>query len=103
MTTPCSSWISSIGYRRFPDGAAYLAVFLRREDQPICNGERIPVALLYGGPRSPIPSWLPGLLKAGTGRRSVGLAFNRLLKGKGYDYTRVEGQDNVRKLKEMLS
>lgn len=87
-----SSWISSILYKRTPDGASYVSVFLKGAD----------AALLYGGPTSPIPSWLPGLLLAGTGRRSVGLAYNRLLKGK-YEYQRVEGKESVNALKEMMS
>ena|SRR5688572_31921185 len=97
-----SSWISSILYKRLPDGSSYLGVFVAPSNQPICAGERIPVAMLYGGPTNPIPPWLPGLLHAGTGKRSPGLAYNRLLKGK-YPYQRVEGSQAISELRRMLS
>lgn len=106
-----SSWIDSILYKKTPAGDSYLAVFLKDTAQvqsraqsqaPFESAPAEPVAFLYGGPTSPIPSWLPGLLKAGTGRRSVGLAYNRLLKGK-YEYQRVEGKESVQQLKEMVS
>lgn len=87
-----SSWVSSILYKRTPDGQTYIAVFLKTEP------EDEPVALLYGGPESPIPSYLPGLLHA---HKSPGRAYNLLLKGK-YNYQRVEGQEKVRELKEMM-
>lgn len=95
-----SSWISSIRYRRTPDGTTYVAVFLR-------SGS----ALLYGGADSPIPSYLPGLLCAGTPRKgeedaavyhSVGRAYNRLLKGK-YQYQLIEDAKQVNELKEIMS
>lgn len=95
MTTPLSSrssWIKAILYKSCPDGSRYIAVMPRIEP-----GEA-PVALLYG---PDIPEWLPGLLVAGTGRRSPGRAFNLLLKGK-YPYQRVEGAEKVRELKEMM-
>ena len=102
-----SSWISSIAYRSLPAGSAYLAVFLKTEmsiddwanpnTPPHHNGK--PVALLYG---PDIPSWLPGLLAAGTGKRSIGLAYNRLLKGR-HPYQRIEGVEKVAQLKEMMS
>lgn len=103
-----SSWISSIAYRPLPDGTAYLAVFLKTDDEmsaddwanpntpPHHNGK--PVALLYG---PDIPYWLPGLLSAGTGKRSIGLAYNRLLKGK-HSYQRIEGAERVAQLKAVL-
>jgi hypothetical protein len=101
-----SSWIDSILYKRTTDGS-YLAVFLKdtagvQSQAPFETTPAEPVAFLYGGPESPIPSWIPGLLAAGTGRRSVGLAYNKLLKGK-YSYQRVEGRENVEALKEMMS
>jgi hypothetical protein len=79
-----SSWIRSVAYR-----AGFLALFLAREDL-----HDPPVALLYGS----VPSWVPGLLMAGTGRRSVGLAYNRLVKGR-YAYQRITGGVQVDKLR----
>lgn len=84
-----STWISSIAYRSLPDGSAYLAIFPRDNSH----------ALLYG-PNT--PSYLPGLLAAGTGKRSIGLAYNRLLKGK-YSYQRIEGESAIAQLKAMLN
>lgn len=89
-----SSWIDSIRYRALEDGSSYLAVFLKRED-----ARDAPTALLYG---PQVPAWLPGLLAAGTGKRSPGLAFNRLVKGK-FPYQKVVGREKVRELKEMMS
>lgn len=89
-----SSWIEDIRYRRFPDGRAYLGIFLRPE---IGEGAE-PVALLYG---PEIPSWLPGLIQAGAGKRSVGRAYHRLVKGR-FPFQRVTGAEAVA-LKEMLS
>jgi hypothetical protein len=80
-----SSWISSIAYKRIGD-ESYVAIFLKDRNE----------AMLYGGPESPIPSWMPGLLTAGTGR-----AYNKLLKGK-FPYQKVEGRREVQKLKEMM-
>jgi hypothetical protein len=101
-----SSWIDSILYKRTNSGS-YLAVFLKSTTQvqsqaPFEASQVEPVAFLYGGPSSPIPPWMAGLIAAGTGRRSVGLAYNRLLKGK-FEYQRVEGRDKVQQLKEMMS
>src|SRR5688572_32389868 len=112
-----SSWISSILYKRLPDGSSYLAVFQEKciecqetgkEENFLtgwkctkCKGtgkRKEPSALLYGGPVNPIPSWLPGLISAGTGKRSPGLAYNRLLKGK-YPYQRIEGSQAVSELR----
>lgn len=84
-----SSWISEVTYRCLPDGSSYLALFLEDKDE----------ALLYG---PFIPPWMPGLIAAGTGRRSVGLAYNRLLKGK-YPYQRVVGRESVKELRKMLT
>lgn len=95
--TPHSTWIQGFTYRRLPgDRGRYLALFLRPEDR-----KSTPTALLYGGPVTPIPSYLPGLLAAGTRKRSVGTAYNRLLKGR-YEYQRVEGREAVEGLKRML-
>jgi hypothetical protein len=91
-----SSWIESILYKRTPDGRAYLGIFLRSE--PGTKPPAVPIALLYG---PDIPSWLPGLVQAGAGHRSVGLAYNRLVKGR-FPYQKVTGQDAIA-LKEMLS
>lgn len=90
-----SSWIRSVLYRN-----GYLAVFLKPDDR-----KSSPVALLY----SNVPPYLPGLIQAGEGGRSVGSAFNSLLKRKdvqkkyGIEYQRIEGQDKVRELKEMMT
>jgi hypothetical protein len=81
--TPSSSWISSIAYTR-----GFLAVFLT-------SG----TVLLYAD----TPSWLPGLLCAGTGRRSVGLAYNRLVKGRGYQYQRIEDAARVAELRALMA
>lgn len=88
-----SSWIESVLYKRTPDGQTYLGIFLRPE--PWTGAE--PVALLYG---PDIPSWLPGLVQAGAGRRSVGRAYNKLVKGR-FPYQRITGTEAVA-LKEML-
>jgi len=77
-----SSWIESIGYLKAPDGSRYLALFLAPR-QP----QDSPRALLYAG----VPPWMVGLLCAALGGRSVGRAYNRLLKGKGYLEQTVEG------------
>lgn len=66
--TPKSHWIKSVAYKN-----GFLAIFLSNEE-----------ALLYGD----VPSWAIGLIIAGTGRRSTGLAFNRLIKGK-YQYQHI--------------
>lgn len=110
-----SSWIQSISYKRLDDGSSYLALFLKDEEKycPSCKGRgcgrcygtgyvRIPAALLYGGPDSPIPSWLSGLVQAGTGGKSVGHAYHKLVKGK-YPSQRVEGRKKVEELRRMLS
>jgi hypothetical protein len=91
--TPASTWISSIAYR-----AGYLAVFIAPDHCPNSQVGRIPVAMLYAG----TPSWLPGLLAAGTGRRSVGLAYNRLLKGR-YAYQRIEGAAKIAELRKLMT
>lgn len=95
-----SSWISQILYKRAPDGSSYLAVFLKRQDR-----NDSPTALLYG---PNVSSYLPGLLSAGLGGKSVGRAFNKLVKGKVASgelggYQRVEGREKVRELKRMMS
>lgn len=83
-----STWIKEIRYKRV-NGQTFLALFLKDKDKP--------TALLYCG----TPSWLPGLVHAGTGRRSLGLAYNRLVKGR-YPYQRVEGS-RVHELRRMMS
>lgn len=81
-----STWISEILYKSTPD-SNYLAIFLSNES----------VALLYRG----VSSKIPGLLQAGLGGRSVGSAYNKLVKGK-YKYSRIEGQEKVNKLRKMM-
>lgn len=103
MTTPLSlrsSWISQVLYKATPDGCSYLAIVLKREP-----GDE-PVAYLYG---PDIPSWAPGLLSAGTPKKtsqgtkhSPGRAYWRLLREKGFKGQKVEGKEEVRKLKEMM-
>lgn len=84
-----SSWIQSVAFKRAdadsPTG--FLAVFLGTG-----------IALLYGE----VPSYVPGLLVAGTARRSIGLAYNRLVKGR-YPYQRVEGRERVQELRALMS
>lgn len=99
-TAPDSSWIASIAYRRTPDKARYLAIFLKGKD-----GQEEETALLYGPTVKP---WLPGLLKAGLGGRSIGRAFNRLMKGgkaqeMGLAYQRIEGREKVQALRRMMA
>lgn len=87
-----SSWIESISYLKAPDGSTFLALFLAPR-QP----QNSPRALLYAG----VPPWMVGLLCAALGGRSVGRAYNRLLKGKGYQEQTVEGWQ-VRELKRIM-
>lgn len=77
-----SSWISSIYYH-----SGYLVLFLRSDD----------AAMVYSG----VPPWVPGLLAAGTGRRSIGLAYNRLVKGK-YTYQRIDKLSRIRELQQLI-
>ena len=85
-----SSWISKISYK-----SGYLAIFL---------ADRPDEALLYVN----VPEWMPGLIQAGEGGRSVGSAFNSLLKKKetlekyGIQYQRIEGRDKVWELRRMM-
>lgn len=95
-----SSWIASIAYLRTPDKARYLALFLKEKD-----GQEGKTALLYG---PHVPSWLPGLLCAGLGGRSIGRAYNKLMKGgraqeMGLAYQRIEGREKVQALREMMT
>lgn len=105
-----SSWISDILYRRTPDGQTYLAVVLKPKRSrtsrtppgfprgSVKDPSEAPTALLYTG----VPSYLPGLLQAGLGGRSIGRAYNLLLKGKGYPEQTVTGRREVAELKEMM-
>jgi len=77
-----SSWITSIRYHN-----GYLAVFTSRGD-----------ALLHGN----VPSYLAGLVQAGKGGRSVGSAYHKLVRAKGYPYQHVTDTKAVKKLKEMM-
>lgn len=108
MTTPLSSssWISSMAYKSLPDGSAYLALFLKSRSRVNgCQDE--PRALLYGGPETPLPSWVPGLVAAGRAgegtseRPSPGRVYHRLVKEK-YQGQVVRGKEQVRQLKEMM-
>lgn len=85
--TRSSSWISCLTYLRTSDGHRFIAIFTR-------DGG----ALLYRG----IPSHLPGLLAAGTARRSVGHAYHALLRGKGYEYQQIP-KEKVGELRQMLA
>lgn len=90
-----SSWIASIRYLSTPDGAHYLIIFAK-------SGE----ALLWKGTPSSIPSYLPGLIQAGTGGRSVGHALHVLRKQagvlEGCGYQRITDKKEVQQLKEMV-
>ncbi len=100
-----SCWIEQVLYRN-----GFLALILKpavRGPQDR-RGSPEPVALLYG---PHVPSWVPGLIQAGEGGRSVGSAFNSLMKSeKGKEmmrrlqisYQRVEGETEVGQLKEMM-
>lgn len=95
-----SSWISQVLYKSTPDGHSYLAIVLKREP-----GDE-PIAYLYG---PDIPSWVPGLLSAGIPKKtsegvehSPGRAYWRLIRERGFKGQKVEGQEEVRKLKEMM-
>lgn len=85
MTKTTSSWITGTDYRN-----GFLAVYTSTG-----------TAMLYGGPTGPVPAYVPGLVHAGTGRRSVGLAYNRLVKG-SYPYQQVEA-DRVEELRQMMA
>lgn len=63
-----SSWIRKVGYHK-----GFLVIET--------NGR----TMLYAG----VPSWVPGLLTAGCGGKSIGLAYSRLVKGR-YAYQRVD-------------
>lgn len=111
MTTPLSlrsSWIDQILYKSTPDGCSYLAIILKPRPDPCSKfGAKLPpVAYLYG---PDIPSWTPGLLSAGIPKKtregvkhSPGRAYWRLLREKGFKGQKVEGKEEVRKLKEMM-
>lgn len=118
-----SSWIQSIAYKALPDGTSYLVLFLKNQKKrcPSCGGRAyVPtdsgkgrpcrdcwrtgeveqqVAILYG---PNLPSWLPGLVQAGTGGRSIGHAYHKLVKGK-FPSQRVEGREKVQELRRMMS
>ncbi len=85
MNATNSSWITGTDYRN-----GFLALYT-------ADG----AAMLYGGPTGPVPAWAPGLVHAGTDRRSVGLAYNRLIKG-SYPYQRVEA-NRVGELRRMMA
>ncbi len=94
-----SSWISEALYKATPDGSSYLAIVLKDSACPVGSDNRpIPTAYLYG---PDLPSWVPGLLVAGTGKRSPGLAYQRLVKGK-YQSQKVQGETEIYNLRRML-
>lgn len=108
MTTPLpsSSWLESMAYKSTPDGASYLAFFLKSRAR--VNGvQDEPIAFLYGGPETPLPSWIPGLVAAGRAgegageKPSPGKVFHRLVKEK-YQGQVVKGEKEVKQLKEMM-
>lgn len=95
-----------MAYKSLPDGSAYLALFLKSKARANgCQDE--PRALLYGGPETPLPSWVPGLVAAGrvgvgaSERPSPGKVFHRLVREK-YQGQVVNGRENVERLKEMM-
>lgn len=101
-----SSWISSLAYKSLPDGSSYLALFLKPRTR--ANGvQDEPQALLYGGPTTPLPSWVPGLIVAGNAKTSKGetgspgAVYHRLVKEK-YQGQVIKGKDKIRDLKEMM-
>lgn len=87
-----SSWLASMLYKRCPDGSQYAAFILKREPH------QEPLAYLYG---PNVPEWLPGLITAGTGKRSPGTAYHRLVRGK-YPSQKIEGREAIESLKEMM-
>lgn len=107
MTTslPSSSWISSMAYKRV-GGVSYLALFLKPYRR-LSGVKSEPTALLYGGPETPLPSWVPGLVAAGRVKtqdgelNSPGAVYHRLIREK-YQGQKIEGKDKVRELKEMM-
>lgn len=95
-----SSWIESVGYKRSPNGERYIALFVKRQDS-----KSEPEAILYG---QDIPPYLCGLLCAGLGGgrgkgrpKSIGRAYHKLVKSKGFTGQMVKGAD-VYRLKEMM-
>lgn len=91
-----------MAYKSTPDGASYLAFFLKSRAR--VNGvQDEPTALLYGGPETPLPSWVPGLVAAGRAGKPVspGRVYHWLVKGK-YQGQVVKGEKEVKELKEMM-
>lgn len=94
-----SSWIDSVLYKSTHLGHSYAAFILKPSACPVdAHNKPIPTAYLYG---PEVPSWLPGLIKAGTGKHSPGLAYHRLVKGQ-YQSQKVQGQEQIDALKEMM-
>lgn len=99
-----SSWILDVLYKPTIDGKVYLAIFTHDGDG------RLDKALLYRGTKESLPSYLPGLICAGCGGRSVGEAYNKVFKlkrAKGVefqdvDFQEIKGEFEVRKLREMM-
>lgn len=95
-----SSWISEILYAATLEGRHFLAIFTHDKTGAPAH------AMLYSdsedvdGPK--LQSWVPGLLAAGIGGESVGRAYNRLVRGKGYAYTRVEAGSAVNELRALM-
>lgn len=100
--SPCdSSWIRAIGYRRAPDGKAYLAIFTHGDKFAWLMGE--------------VPSTIPGLLVAGRvtakddGRLSIGAAVHRhVLQAKDvsgvdkYPRQKIEGRMEIKRLEKIM-
>lgn len=95
-----SSWIHEVGYVRVDGPQLYwpamVAIFTTQKSQP--------VAILYAN----VPRNLTGLLVAGhttakdDGELSVGATYSKLVKGK-YPSQTIEGEENVSRLREMMS
>jgi hypothetical protein len=108
MTTPLpsSTWISSMAYKRTPDGSTWLVFFLRPYKN-VGGVKQEPRAIIYGGPGSELPSWLPGLIKSGRAKTakgnidSPGAVYHRMVKEK-YPHQTVKGQKMVNQLREMM-
>lgn len=92
-----SSWISEILYAVTLDGKHFLAIFAHDKTGAPAH------AMLYSDSHTvKLASWVPGLLAAGMGGESVGRAYNRLVKGRGYAYTKVEAGSQVSELRSLM-
>lgn len=93
-----SSWISSIKYR---ERGGYLAIFINNSHAPVCNGEPIPVAMLY----SNVPIDIYNMIASSP---SPGKMYNVVLKNKeiqdkyNIQYQRIEGREKVNELRKLM-